>query len=200
MTGELKPLVRGWAHERRNGVELWRWRSDEGDWVAACAGAGVEAATRAFAEVENGGAALSSFPSDGLGAMSEELEAGRAYWVSAVVDARTGERFRAEEFEVATRDGDLLTHVDGESTNRRSIDSPSHGSGSLRVTTRVGDPSVLLVTSAGSRTRRRSAGLQRPTGPCWSTWKRQRLRDWLRCAEFRFFASRESATLYTTTA
>jgi hypothetical protein len=30
MPAELKPLVRGWRHERRNGVDLWRWRFDEG--------------------------------------------------------------------------------------------------------------------------------------------------------------------------
>ena len=30
MTGELKPLVRGWQHERRNGVDLWRWRTRGG--------------------------------------------------------------------------------------------------------------------------------------------------------------------------
>ena len=52
MAGELKPLVRGWAHERRGNVESWRWKFDEGEWVAACAGAGVDAATRAFAEIE----------------------------------------------------------------------------------------------------------------------------------------------------
>jgi hypothetical protein len=52
MPGELKPLTRGWRHVRSNGVDLWRWRFDGGEWIAACAGAGVEAATRAFAEVE----------------------------------------------------------------------------------------------------------------------------------------------------
>jgi len=49
MLGELKPLTRGWQHTYRNGVDLWSWRFDEGEWIAACAGAGVEAATRAFA-------------------------------------------------------------------------------------------------------------------------------------------------------
>ena len=99
MPGELKPLVRGWEHERRNGVHLWRWESDEGEWVAACAGAGVDAATRAFAEVEGDGT-LSSVVSIGwAGALTEELEAGRTYWVSGVVDARTGERFRSAEWD-----------------------------------------------------------------------------------------------------
>jgi len=52
MPAELKPLVRGWQHELRNGVHLWRWRYDQGEWIAACAGAGVAPATRAFAEAE----------------------------------------------------------------------------------------------------------------------------------------------------
>jgi len=47
MTGELKPLVRGWQHERRNGVDLWRSvlsidDEEDREWVAACAGAGVD--------------------------------------------------------------------------------------------------------------------------------------------------------------
>jgi len=56
MAGELKPLVKGWLHERHGGVDVWRWRFDEGEWVAACAGAGVDAATRAFAAAEKNGA------------------------------------------------------------------------------------------------------------------------------------------------
>jgi adenosylhomocysteine nucleosidase len=94
ISGELKPLVRGWQHERRNGVHLWRWKSDQGEWVAACAGAGVDAATRAFAEIERDGAVSSVVSIGWAGALTEELEAGRTYWVSGVVDAQTGERFR----------------------------------------------------------------------------------------------------------
>jgi hypothetical protein len=144
MAGELKPLTRGWRFERRNGVELWRWRFDEGEWIAACAGAGVEAATRAFAEVERafaeadqtdksprsqnrdlghpslGNARFADFhPSDKdknvarvghpgsvdfvistgwAGALSEEFEPGRAYFVSGVIDARSGERLLTSDF------------------------------------------------------------------------------------------------------
>jgi adenosylhomocysteine nucleosidase len=93
MAGELKPLVRGWRHERRNGVKLWRWRFDEGEWVAACSGAGVEAATRAFAEVERAGAVDVAISTGWAGALSDEFAAGKAYGVSGVIDARTGERF-----------------------------------------------------------------------------------------------------------
>jgi len=95
ITGELKPLVRGWRRERRNGVDLWSWRFDEGEWIAACAGAGVEAATRAFAEAERCGPVDFVISTGWAGALSEEFEPGRAYFVSGVIDARSGERFRS---------------------------------------------------------------------------------------------------------
>jgi adenosylhomocysteine nucleosidase len=101
MAGELKPLVRGWQHERRKGVDLWRWEflDDEGEvgeWVAACAGAGVEAATRAFAEVERESPISMAISTGWAGALSEEFAPSRAYLVSGVIDARTGERFAVE--------------------------------------------------------------------------------------------------------
>ena len=37
MPAELKPLTRGWRHVRSNGVDLWRWSFDGGEWIAACA-------------------------------------------------------------------------------------------------------------------------------------------------------------------
>jgi nucleoside phosphorylase len=92
MPGELKPLTRRWPHERRNGVDLWRWQFDEGEWIAACAGAGVDAAIRALAESEKF-APLDRVVSTGwAGALSPEYLPGHAYDVSVVVDARTGER------------------------------------------------------------------------------------------------------------
>jgi adenosylhomocysteine nucleosidase len=94
MAGELKPLVRGWLHERRDGVDVWRWKFDDGEWVAACGGAGVDAATRAFAAAEKNGAPDLVISVGWVGALTLELEAGRAYVVSGVIDARTGERFR----------------------------------------------------------------------------------------------------------
>jgi adenosylhomocysteine nucleosidase len=123
MPGELKPLVRGWWHERSNGVDLWRSgflneNGDGGEWIAACAGAGVEAATRAFAEAERAfrgsrspvgtrssaetraaaeaeeAVSIDALVSTGwAGALREELTPGEAYRVSGVIDARTGERF-----------------------------------------------------------------------------------------------------------
>jgi adenosylhomocysteine nucleosidase len=94
MAGELKPLVRGWVHERRGNVDLWRWKSDEGEWVAACGGAGVDAATRAFAEIERDGSPDFVISVGWAGALSAAIKTGGGHWVSGVIDARTGERFR----------------------------------------------------------------------------------------------------------
>jgi adenosylhomocysteine nucleosidase len=93
MPAELKPFVRGWRHERSNGVDLWS--SDKGKWIAVCAGAGVDAATRAFAEVEKLGPVTTAISTGWAGAMREEIVPGQAYDISTVIDARTGERFVA---------------------------------------------------------------------------------------------------------
>jgi adenosylhomocysteine nucleosidase len=95
MPAELKPLVRGWRHSRSNGVDLWRKHFDDGEWIAACAGAGVQAAARAFAEVEKLGPVTTAISTGWAGALREELVPGQAYDVSTVIDARTGERFVA---------------------------------------------------------------------------------------------------------
>ena len=95
MPGELKPLTRGWQRERSNGVDLWNWRSDKSEWIGACAGAGVAAATRAFAEVEKLGPVTTVISTGWAGALREEIAPGQAFDVSVVIDARTGERFVA---------------------------------------------------------------------------------------------------------
>jgi adenosylhomocysteine nucleosidase len=95
LVGELEPLVIGWPRESRNGVELWRRRRDGGEWVAACAGVGVDAATRAFAEIERGGAVDLVVSVGWAGALQDRYSAGRAYRVSGVVAEGTGERLRA---------------------------------------------------------------------------------------------------------
>jgi adenosylhomocysteine nucleosidase len=93
MPAELKPLTRGWQHQHSNGVHLWRWSFSDGEWIAACAGAGIQAATRAFAEVEKIGPPDQLISTGWAGALREELATGHAFDVSAVIDARTGERF-----------------------------------------------------------------------------------------------------------
>jgi adenosylhomocysteine nucleosidase len=95
MPGELKPLTCGWRHQRRNGVDLWSWRSDQGEWIAACAGAGVDRAAKAFAEVEKLGPVTTVLSTGWAGALRVELVPGQAYDVSTVIDASTGERFIA---------------------------------------------------------------------------------------------------------
>jgi len=100
MPGELKPLVRGWARERRGKVEMWRWKFDEGEWVAACGGAGVDAATRTFAEIEKDGSPELVISVGWAGALNAAMQTGGGYWVSGVTDARTGERFRAANWSV----------------------------------------------------------------------------------------------------
>jgi adenosylhomocysteine nucleosidase len=100
MPGELKPLVRRWQHWRLNGVDLWRWRfldekGDQSEWIAACAGAGVDRAAIAFAEVEKLGPIDKAISTGWAGALRAELAPGQACDVSAVIDARTGERFVA---------------------------------------------------------------------------------------------------------
>lgn len=92
---ELMALVHGWPRESRNGVKLWRLRHGENECIAACAGVGVDAAARAFAEIEGDGAVDSVVSTGWAGALSGEYAVGRAYRVSGVIDARTGERFSA---------------------------------------------------------------------------------------------------------
>ncbi len=96
MPGELKPLVRGWPHSTRNGIQFWAQRSLEEEWIAACAGAGQAAATRAFAAIEDGGPIDLVFSVGWAGALRAEIAAGTAHSVAGVIDVRTGERFRCE--------------------------------------------------------------------------------------------------------
>jgi adenosylhomocysteine nucleosidase len=95
MAGELKPLVRGWKRERVDGVDVWKHR-DDNLYVAACAGAGQAAATRAFAAVERDAPVDLLFSLGWTGALRADLTAGAAYNAAGVIDARTGERFRCE--------------------------------------------------------------------------------------------------------
>jgi len=55
----------------------------------------MDAATRAFAEIERYGPIHGLISTGWAGALNEEFVPGRAYVVSGVVDARTGERFPA---------------------------------------------------------------------------------------------------------
>jgi adenosylhomocysteine nucleosidase len=94
--GELKPLVRGWPHSVRAGVHFWAQRNEEEEWIAACAGAGQPAVTRAFAALEDGGPIDLVFSIGWAGALRDNLPTGSAHNVAGVIDIRTGERFRCD--------------------------------------------------------------------------------------------------------
>lgn len=96
MPGELSPLVRGWPHSARNGVKFWARRTEEEEWIAACAGAGQPAATRAFAAIEDGGPMDLVISIGWAGALCSDLPPGSAHNVAGVIDAQTGERFRCD--------------------------------------------------------------------------------------------------------
>jgi adenosylhomocysteine nucleosidase len=125
MAGELKPLVKGWQHERRNSVDLWTWRFDEGEWVAACAGAGQQAATRAFGEVEKDGPIDRVVSVGWAGALSERLVRGRAYNVAGVIDMRTGERFEAEDLALRERESGTQTHPSDKNKDVARVGHPA---------------------------------------------------------------------------
>lgn len=93
---ELKPLVRGWPHSTRAGIHFWAQRTEEEEWIAACAGAGLNAATRAFAGIEDGGPIDLILSVGWAGALTAECKPGHAYNAAGVIDARTGERFNCE--------------------------------------------------------------------------------------------------------
>lgn len=95
MRGELRPLIRGWKHESRDGVDLWAHR-DENLYVAACAGAGQSAAIRAFAAVEADAPVDLVFSVGWAGALSSEIVVASAHNIAGVIDAQTGERFNCD--------------------------------------------------------------------------------------------------------
>ena len=96
MPGELKPLVHGWPHSRRGSIRFWAQRTEEEEWIAACAGAGQAAATRAFAAIEDGGPIDLIISLGWVGALTEDVAPGAAYNAAGVIDVRTGERFRCD--------------------------------------------------------------------------------------------------------
>ena len=96
MPGELKPVVRGWPQSTRGDIHFWAQRNEEEEWIAACAGTGLDAATRAFAAIEDGGPIDLVLSIGWAGALITGCAAGEAYNVAGVIDAVTGERFNCE--------------------------------------------------------------------------------------------------------
>lgn len=90
LPGELKPLTTGW---NRQG-DVHRGRLGDVECFAAAAGIGAAAASRAC-EMVLAGNDLDAVVSLGwAGALSGDLEPGRAYAVAEVVDSTTGQRHR----------------------------------------------------------------------------------------------------------
>jgi adenosylhomocysteine nucleosidase len=95
LPGEIKPLIRGWEATRAEGEILYRTRLEGIDVVAVCCGIGREPAARACTLAMQGGR-LSAIVSIGwTGALSCGMKPGQAFAVHEVVDASTGERYRA---------------------------------------------------------------------------------------------------------
>lgn len=98
--GELGPLVKqtagGWPHSDRNGVRFWAQRNEEEEWIAACAGTGQDAATRAFAGIEDGGPIDLVFSIGWAGALCENIAPGSAHNVAGVIDVQTGEKYSCD--------------------------------------------------------------------------------------------------------
>ncbi len=96
LPGELRPLVQGWPHSTRHGIHFWAQRDEEEEWIAACAGVGQTAATRAFAAIEDGGPIDLVFSVGWAGALTGEIPPGTAHNMAGVFDVRTGERFNCD--------------------------------------------------------------------------------------------------------
>lgn len=99
LPSELKPLVRGWKKDTATQhVSLWTQIDGDGDeLVAACAGMGANAATRAFQAAEARGP-LDLVLNVGLaGATGAGAALGAVSSVSEVIDVQTGERYALTE-------------------------------------------------------------------------------------------------------
>jgi adenosylhomocysteine nucleosidase len=93
LPGELKPLVKGWKRDGEGTVLRWSQRVGEVDCVAACAGMGADAATRAFAAAEKDGRLDAVVSMGWAGGLDDAQRAGTASAIAEVIDVRTAERF-----------------------------------------------------------------------------------------------------------
>lgn len=100
LPGELNPLVRGWdplPPARGSGIRMWERPASKGrnEVLAVCGGMGAAAARRAFAATEFRGATDLVLTVGWAGALSADLKPGDAFEAGELIDAQTGERFRA---------------------------------------------------------------------------------------------------------
>jgi len=101
LPGELKPLVKGWkrALARKQFVNKWTMGAGCDTWIAACAGMGAEAASRAYAQAEADGPLDMVLSIGWAGALRDEGHPGEFHIPNIVVNAQTGERFTLAERE-----------------------------------------------------------------------------------------------------
>ena len=100
LPGELKQLVQaGWI--RYPGfaapVQVWTKISGDQQWIAACAGMGKAAATRAFAAANAVGKLDAVLSVGWAGGLTGSCHAGQLLIPDVVVDSQTGERFMLAE-------------------------------------------------------------------------------------------------------
>ncbi len=145
MPGELKPLVRGWRHEKHNRVHLWRWRADKVEWVAACAGVGQNAAARALAEIERDGPVAQILSVGWAGALKDWYKPGEAYRVHGVVDLPTNTRLAAAPF-TAMRVEAVLSQVPKSGPGAPMVSS-LEPTVSTREVARMGQREIWLATA-----------------------------------------------------
>jgi adenosylhomocysteine nucleosidase len=162
MAGELKPLVhgaaRGWRHQRRNHVDLWRRQAGEVEWVAACAGVGQRAAERALAEIEKDGPVAQIISVGWAGALKDWYKPGEAYRVDGVVDLATNTRLRVAPFSpLRPKDGAGMGHPGSSGFAVSQVPkgkgpgapliSPIEAAGSTKDVARVGQQDIWLATA-----------------------------------------------------
>ncbi len=96
LPGELKHLVStGFkpVATTQAFAKKWEMPMAADHWIAVCAGMGADAARRAFVEAEADGKVDMVLSVGWAGALVDDLIPGATYVASAVIDAKTGERF-----------------------------------------------------------------------------------------------------------
>lgn len=95
LSGELKPLVRGWDRQRTGvkGISVWKTVRGDDELIAVSGGMGTDAAMRSFTAAEFLGALDLVLSVGWVGALVLEAKTGHCYVPSEVIDAQTGERF-----------------------------------------------------------------------------------------------------------
>ena len=125
LSGELKPLVRGWKKQplRGEGLTLWKTSRNRDDLVAVCGGMGAPAAVRSVAAAESFGKLDLLISVGWAGALDRSIRTGQCYRPSRVIDVGTGERFSAAEGDPIT----LATAIHVADANEKNRLRQSYG-------------------------------------------------------------------------